>query len=105
MNTPVAGGETPVITIPTPTSIPPTPTTPPRVLVVCTANEPQDLFPFGGRSPAKNHVIEALYDGPIDRRSYDYQAIILEKLTSLADGDARIEPVQVSEGDWIVNAA
>jgi peptide/nickel transport system substrate-binding protein len=73
--------------------------------VVCTANEPQDLFPFGGRSPAKNHVIEALYDGPIDRRSYDYQAVILEKLPSLADGDARIEPVQVSEGDWIVNAA
>ena len=72
---------------------------------MCTANEPDDLFAYGGRSPAKSHILEALYDGPIDRRGYDYQAVILEKLPSLADNDARLEPVQVNEGDWVVNAA
>ena len=47
-----------------------------------------------------NVVREAIYDGPIDERGFDYQPVILEKLPSLADGDAVIEPVSVAAGDW-----
>jgi len=48
-------------------------------------------------------VREAIYDGPIDERGFDYQPVILEKLPSLADGDAVIEPVWVEAGDWVVD--
>jgi peptide/nickel transport system substrate-binding protein len=48
-------------------------------------------------------VREAIYDGPIDERGFDYQPVILEKLPSLADGDAVIEPVSVQAGDWVVD--
>jgi peptide/nickel transport system substrate-binding protein len=49
-----------------------------------------------------NSVMEAIYDGPIDHLGYGYQPVILEKLPSLADGDARLEPVLVQAGDRVV---
>jgi peptide/nickel transport system substrate-binding protein len=49
-------------------------------------------------------VLQAVYDGPIDNRSFDYQAIILEKMPSLADGDAVLQSVEVAPGDAIVDA-
>ncbi|HEB64893.1 MAG TPA: hypothetical protein ENJ02_05055, partial [Chloroflexi bacterium] len=53
---------------------------------------------------AMSSVLEAVFDGPIDARSFDYQPIILEKLPSLADGDAVIQQVTVKEGDKVVDA-
>jgi len=88
----------------TPTA-PPTPTTPPRRLTICIADEPDTLYIYGGNSLAQRHVLQAIYDGPIDMIGYQYQPVILEKLPSLADGDAVIEPISVAAGDLIVNAA
>jgi peptide/nickel transport system substrate-binding protein len=48
-------------------------------------------------------VLQAIYDGPIDLVAYSPQPVILEKLPSVADGDARLEPVPVAEGDQVVN--
>jgi peptide/nickel transport system substrate-binding protein len=48
-------------------------------------------------------VREAIYDGPIDTRSFDFQPVILEKLPSLADGDAVLEPVAVQAGDLVLD--
>lgn len=88
-----------------PATTTPSPTAPPRTLVICTGAEPADLFIYNGSSPVESHVLEALFDGPIDALGFDYQPVILEKLPSLAEGDAAIEPVAVREGDWVINDA
>ena len=83
---------------------PPTPTTPPRRLTICIAQEPETLFIYGGDSRAQRHVLQAIYDGPIDTLGYQYQPVILEKLPNLADGDAFIEPITITAGDLIVDS-
>ena len=62
----------------------------PDTLVLCMGQEPETLYSYGGNMLASSQVYEAIYDGPIDNRSFSYQAVILEKLPSLADGDAVI---------------
>ncbi|HLE13268.1 MAG TPA: peptide ABC transporter substrate-binding protein [Anaerolineales bacterium] len=84
-------------------SVQPSPTPIPRILTICTGAEPATLFLYGGNSLAQNHILQAIYDGPIDSQGYDFQAVILEKLPDQADGDAAIEPVAVQAGDWVVN--
>ncbi len=99
---------TPVVTAPPPTLsvqiVTPTPQESlPKTLTVCLGAEPQDLYLYGTASPAKEAVLEALYDGPIDYLDYQYQPVILEKLPSLEDGDAQLKPVTVQAGDPIVD--
>jgi peptide/nickel transport system substrate-binding protein len=56
---------------------------------------------------AKNQILEAISEGSwnaIDTNSFAYQGVILEKLPSLADGDAALSVVTVSEGDLVVDA-
>ncbi len=87
---------------PVPTRLPPKP----KVLTICLVGEPDTLYLYGGsRLPATQHVMEAIYDGPIDHRSYAYQPVILEKVPSIADGDVVMRNVRVREGTWIVDAA
>jgi peptide/nickel transport system substrate-binding protein len=76
----------------------------PRTLVICMGQEPDSLYPYGTSMLAASQVLEAIYDGPIDARTYAYQPIILEKLPSLADGDAVINAVDVVAGDMVVDA-
>jgi peptide/nickel transport system substrate-binding protein len=83
----------------------PTPTAPPRILTICMADEPETLFIYGGRSLAQSHVLEAIYDGPVDLLGYEYQPVILEKLPRLDEDDAVLVPVSVAAGDWVVNEA
>lgn len=84
----------------------PTATRPPTGSVtVCMAQEPASLFLYGPDSYAARVVREAVYDGPIDTREYGYQAVILEKIPSLADGDARLEAVTVGGGQLVVDIA
>jgi peptide/nickel transport system substrate-binding protein len=54
---------------------------------------------------AANNVLEAIYDGPIDNTGFSYQSVILEKLPSLADGDASVQPIAVKENDFVINDA
>jgi peptide/nickel transport system substrate-binding protein len=88
----------------TPTDIPsPTPI-PERTLTVCLTEEPQTLYLYGSASRSMWNVLEALYDGPFDTVGYTAQAVILEKVPAVADGDAAISAVEVRAGDGVVDA-
>lgn len=111
-NTPVVVVENPCPTcppiIPEPTSTPaetPEPTLPPepRTLTICLGAEPDTLFLYASNMLVTNTVWEAIYDGPIDSLSYGYQPVIINKLPSLADGDARIDSITVQSGDLVVD--
>jgi peptide/nickel transport system substrate-binding protein len=97
VETVVVPGPTEVVTAtPTPTPVPSS------SLTICQEIEPETLYLYGG-SDAARHVLEAIYDGPIDHRMYDFQPVILEKLPSLEDGDAYFETTVVQEGDRVVD--
>jgi len=108
--TPTAAPRNPVAS-PSPSPLPPatpmptlTPTPlPPKELTICQAEEPNTLFIYGAPSRAAHNVLQAIYDGPIDTRSYELQPVILEKIPSLADGDATLRTVVVGEGDTVVD--
>jgi peptide/nickel transport system substrate-binding protein len=103
--TPAAATPSPTpLSTPKATSVPPTPTPAPRSLVICLVEEPVSLYIYGGGlTPATWNVLEAIYDGPVDRRGYSAQPVILQKLPSLADGDAQLKPVVVQAGDEIID--
>lgn len=90
---------------PTNTPIHATPTPIPTVLNVCLGQEPESLYLYSGaRNQSTWAVLEGLYDGPIDYVQYEYIPVILEKIPSLADGDASIQTVTVKQGMYIVDA-
>ena len=76
---------------------------PPKEFTVCQALEPNTLFVYGGPSRAARNVLAAIYDGPIDTHMYQFQPVILEKIPSLADGDAVLGTIHVQEGDQVVD--
>ncbi len=91
--------------LPTPTSLPlSTPEAPKRVLTICAGSEPADLFLYNETGLVKQAILSALYDGPIDSFDGAYRPVILEKLPSLADGDALIEAVEVRPDDLVMDA-
>ena len=53
---------------------------------------------------SKWSILEAIYDGPVDYVNYEYKPVILEKLPSLADGDAALVPVEMKDGMDMVDA-
>ena len=80
----------------------------PRTLVICQGHEPDTLYPYGGAMLAAASILEAVSEGSWgahDSNSFDHQPIILEKLPSLADGDAVIKTVAINEGDAVVDAS
>ena len=98
--------ETVVVTATSAPSIIPTPAPPePKALTVCLVGEPDTLYLYGGsRLAATRHVMEALYDGPIDYVDYAYQPVILQKVPSIADGDALTRTIRARAGLRVVNA-
>lgn len=82
-----------------PATLPP----PPKSLIVCLRDEPASLYLYsaaylGGVAGAEiDTIFQAIYDGPLDIRDFEYQPVILEKAPSIAGGDARIQTVMVSE--------
>jgi peptide/nickel transport system substrate-binding protein len=75
----------------------------PKTLVVCTQDEPQTLYLYGGSSQSMWSVLEAVYDGPYDSRAFSTQPVILEKIPSLTDGDAALRPVTLQAGDSVID--
>ena len=75
----------------------------PRSLTVCLGAEPTTLYPYGGLNSAGRSVLSAIYDGPIDVSEYQHEAVILEKVPDLEDGDAQVNPVAVNAGDVVVD--
>jgi peptide/nickel transport system substrate-binding protein len=66
--------------------------------------EPASLFLYDAHSLSARSVLEAVYDGPFDLRSYAPQPVILERMPSLENGDVLIQPVQVQPGAAMVDA-
>lgn len=99
--------KTPSTPTPLPSPTPPptsTPTpVPPKELTVCQAEEPNTLFVYGGPSRAAHNVLEAIYDGPVDSRTYQFQPVILDRLPSLDNGDVTLRTVSVTEGDTVAD--
>lgn len=87
---------TPIATLP---PVSPTPVL--RTLTFCLATEPDSLYFYGDNGLAETNVLSAIYDGPIDTLSYDYQPVILEKIPFLNDGDAVIRAVPVGVGSLV----
>lgn len=76
-----------------------------RVLSICLGQEPVSLFLYGDSSGGAKSVLEAIYDGPFDRRDYDLQPVILEEVPSLSGGNASLQPVTVRSGELIADRA
>ncbi len=77
---------------------------PKRELTICLGYEPNTLYPYDSPNPAAKSILSAIYEAPLTRRSYGYQAGILQKVPSIKDGDASFISVPVEEGDWVVDA-
>src|SRR5574340_975680 len=87
-----------------PTAVP-TPTPEPETaLNICLGSEPQTLYIYGGSSRAQWSVLEAVYDGPIDRVGYLDQPVILSQIPSTENGDVITAPAAVQRGQMVLNA-
>ena len=84
---------------------PPTPVPGPRSLTICLGEEPTTLYPYAGLSSAARSVLSAIYDGPMDVSGYRHEAVILEKIPDLEDGDAQVNPQTVGAGDVVVDSS
>ncbi|MBN1812053.1 MAG: hypothetical protein JXA14_09485 [Anaerolineae bacterium] len=100
----------PLIPTPAPT-LTPSPTPEPKVLAVCMLDEPDSLYLYGTDNVAAHHVWQAIYDGPLDNRSYAHQPVILTGLPNLVDGAdspsprAAVETVTVGAGERVLAAS
>jgi peptide/nickel transport system substrate-binding protein len=77
----------------------------PKDLIVCMAQEPDTLYPYGGSMLAATAVQVAIFETEVTTFSYDYQALGIEKLPNLEDGDAVINQVEVNAGDLVLDAS
>lgn len=75
----------------------------PKSLVICVGDEPESLYPYSSPrlSAVANHVHQAIYESMVTNLTFGYQAKGIEKLPSLADGDAMIRGAQVKAGDKV----
>ena len=101
----VAGTPVEVVQVVTPTPEPEGE----RTLVICLGQEPDSMYKYGSDMLVASQVHEAIWDGGsdpggIDSGSFAYQPVLYEKIPSVADGDAVVNTVTVSEGDTIVDA-
>jgi len=76
----------------------------PSTLTVCLGQEPNTLYPFGGPNASARSVLAAIYDGPIDAVSYEYQPAVLTQIPSVENGDAQIVSTAVQAGGQVVDA-
>jgi peptide/nickel transport system substrate-binding protein len=77
----------------------------PGHLVICLSQEPLSLYPYAEDRETAVPIYHAIYENNITQRRYGYQAQGLEKLPSLADGDARWQKITVGTGHQVVDAA
>jgi peptide/nickel transport system substrate-binding protein len=87
-----------------PTSTPTATPLPPKELTVCQGEEPNTLFIYGGPSRAARNVLNAIYDGPIDRQDHAFEPVILERLPSLERGDIALRTAYVGQDERVLNA-
>ena len=73
----------------------------PKDLIICMAQEPETLYVYGGSTLVASAINHAVFTNDLTTLSYGYQAEGLEKVPSLADGDAVINVVEVQPGDTV----
>ena len=73
-------------------------------LVIGQEQEPDTLYRLGGSMLAASHVLNSIYDGPIEGMDYDYQAVILKSLPKLENGGAVLDKVAVNAGEQYVDS-
>lgn len=73
-------------------------------LVIGQSQEPDTLYIHSGGMLATKHILNSLYDGPIDVLTYEHHPVIIDKLPRLEDGDgrARLAHVMVQPGQRYV---
>jgi peptide/nickel transport system substrate-binding protein len=76
----------------------------PKDLIVCMAQEPDTLYFYGTSMLAASAVLHSIYENNLTTLSYAYQAQGIEKVPSLADGDAQLVEVEVKPGDMVRDA-
>ncbi len=100
---PTATPEPTATTTPTETKTPePTPPPAPKTLVICQGQEPDTLYRYGGSMLAASHILHAVYDGPVDSRTYSYQPVLIEQLPTFDNGGAVLQKVTVQTGDKVL---
>lgn len=74
-------------------------------LVIGQAQEPNHLYIYGGSMLAAAHVLNSIYDGPIEGLDYDFQPVILETLPRLEHpgSGASLRLVTVAPGQRYVD--
>ncbi len=74
-------------------------------LVIGQAQEPNHLYLYGGSMLAAAHVLNSIYDGPIEGLDYDFQPVILETLPRLEEpgSGAALQMVTVGVGQRYVH--
>lgn len=76
----------------------------PSALTVCLGQEPNTLYPYGEPNDAARSVLAAIYEGPFDTVSYDYQPVILTRVPSLENGEAQIVRTAVQAEGQVIDA-
>lgn len=77
----------------------------PKDLIICMAQEPATLYTYGGSMLAQSAVQHAFEENNLETKSFGYQARGIEKVPSLADGDAAVNSVEVNAGDTVLSAS
>ncbi|MFN2114879.1 MAG: peptide ABC transporter substrate-binding protein [Anaerolineae bacterium] len=69
-------------------------------LIIGQGLEPASLYIYGGSMLAGTHVLNSIYDGPIEGLDYDFQAVIIEQLPKMENegSGATLEMVSVEPG-------
>jgi peptide/nickel transport system substrate-binding protein len=93
--------EEPAAPAPEPTEPPAPPE--PKVMVACLAQEPQTLYAYSEAALVKTFVLDALYDGLFDARTYDYQPVLYN--LSKFDEGAEKNTIEVGVGDTVYDPA
>ena len=95
--------QTQIVAVPVTVTPVPTPASP-KKLVICTTQEPASLAWFKSDLAAQ-HVLQAVYQGGIDNRNFQYQPVYYKKLPSFTDNDAGLLAVTLTDGDPVYDAA
>jgi len=77
----------------------------PKVMVACLAQEPSTLYLYSEAALVKTFVLDALYDGTFDARSYDYQPVMYAQLAKFDNGGSVKNTLQVGVGDTVYDPA
>jgi peptide/nickel transport system substrate-binding protein len=95
--------QTQIVNVPVTLTPAPTPVNP-KTMVICLGQEPTTLAWFK-TDPVTADVLQAIYDGGIDNRDYQYQPVYYTKLPSFTDKDAGQVEVTVKDGDSVYDGA